>query len=248
MDEASTGNRLLTMLANQRLLLLALCACAALASPARADDRQSEFVPELDAYWNFSDRFRLFVAASTTQSLSEGVTDGDLGAYLDILSIKTIFPDQLLDLDWAHNRYVWARVGYAFGGIHEGLDLRNGFNETRFVAEMSGRYPISSRFWVTTRARLDLRTLSGERSNRYRFRMGVETEYRVLGSRVLPYAHAEILYDTRFDAWNRQIYQVGVEIELTQWLRIEPSYAFQVDTSMEPRHVDRVGLALKYYR
>jgi len=39
-----------------------------------------------------------------------------------------------------------------------------------------------------------------------------------------------------------------VEIELTQWLRIEPSYAVQVDTSMEPRHVDRVGLALKFYR
>ena len=240
---------LLTTLARYRFFLLALCACAALASPARADDRQSEFVPELDAYWNFADRFRLFVSASTTQSLSEGVTDGDIGAYLDILSIKTILPDQLLfDPDWAHNRYVWARVGYAFGGIHEGLDLRNGFNETRFVAEMSGRYPISSRFWVTTRARLDLRTLSGERSNRYRFRMGVETEYRVLGRRVLPYAHAEILYDTRFDAWNRQIYQVGVEIELTQSLRLEPSYAFQVDTSMEPRHVDRVGLALKYYR
>ncbi len=143
---------------------------------------------------------------------------------------------------------MWARVGYAFGGIHEGLDLRNGFNETRFVAEVSGRYPISTSFWATTRARLDLRTLSGERSNRYRFRLGVETEYRVLGRRVVPYAHAEILYDTRFDAWNRQIYQVGVEIELTQWLRIEPSYAFQVDTSMEPRHVDRVGLALKYYR
>ena len=240
---------MLATLVSHRLLLSALCASAALANPARADDeRQSEFVPEVNAYWNFSDRFRLFAAASATQSLSEGVSDGDLGLYLDVLSIRTIFPEQLLDLDWARNRYVWARVGYAFGGIHEGLRLRDGYSETRFVAEVSGRYPISPSVWATTRARLDLRTLSGERSNRYRFRVGVETEYTVLGRRVVPYAHAEILYDTRFDAWNRQIYQVGVEIELTQSLRIEPSYAFQVDTSMEPRHVDRVGLALKYYR
>lgn len=240
---------MLTTLVSHRLLLLALCACAALANPARADDeRQSEFVPELNAYWNFSDRFRLFAAASATQSLSEGVSDGDLGLYLDVLSIRTIFPEQLLDLDWARNRYVWARVGYAFGGIHEGLRLRDGYSETRFVAELSGRYPIAPRFWATTRGRLDLRTLSGERSKRYRFRLGVETEYTVLGRRVVPYAHAEILYDTRFDAWNRQIYQVGVEIELTESLRIEPSYAFQVDTAMEPQHVDRVGLSLKYYR
>ena len=90
--------------------------------------------------------------------------------------------------------------------------------------------------------------VSGERSNRYRFRVGVETEYTVLGRKVVPYAHAEILYDTRFDAWSRQIYQVGVEIGLTESLRIEPSYAFQIDTETPPTHLDRVGLSLKYYR
>jgi len=58
-----------------------------------------------------------------TQSLTEGVSDGELGAYLDVLSIKPIYLERLLDVDWARNRYVWARVGYGFGGIHEGLQL-----------------------------------------------------------------------------------------------------------------------------
>lgn len=219
-----------------------------LAGPACADDeRQSETVPELNAYITLSDRFRLFAAASVTQSMTEGVSDGELGAYLDVLSLTPIFP-QLLDIDAARNRYLWGRVGYAFGGIHEGLRLRDGYAETRFVAELSGRYPISLGFWVTTRARIDMRTLSGERSNRYRVRLGVEKEYTVLGRALVPYAHAEFLYDTRFDSWNRQIYQVGVEIGLTEHFRIEPSYAFQIDTGAPPTHLDRVGLALKYYR
>jgi hypothetical protein len=238
------------MFANHHgVLVLALCSCAALANPVQAGgEGQSEFVPELNAYWSFSDRFRLFVAASAIQSLGEGVSDGDLGAYLDVLSIKAIFPGRLLDIDWARNRYVWARVGYAFGGIHEGVRLRDGYSETQFVTEMSGRYPISPTFWAMTRARLEVRTLSGDRSNRYRFRVGVDAEYTVLGRAAVPYAHAELLYDTRFDAWNRQIYEVGIDIELTQSLHIEPSYAFQIDTAVEPAHVNRLGLSLKYYR
>ena len=237
------------MLASSRPRLLIMCACASLAGPALADDdRQSETVPELNAYFRLSDRFRLFAAASLTQSLTEGVGDGELGAYLDVLSIKPIFPEQLLDVDWARNRYVWARLGYAFGGIHEGLQLRDGYSEKQFVAELSGRYPISLGFWVLTRARIDLRTLSGERANRYRVRLGIEKAYTVFGREVIPYIHAEFLYDTRFDAWNRQIYQAGVEIELSQSFRLEPWYAFRIDTAASPTHLDRVGLALKYYR
>jgi len=49
------------MLASHRPLLLTVCACASLVGPASADDeRQSETVAELNAYFRLSDRFRLF--------------------------------------------------------------------------------------------------------------------------------------------------------------------------------------------
>jgi len=226
-----------------------LLVCMTLPTPVLADDdRQSETVPEINAYIRLSERFRLFAVASLTQSLTEGATDGEIGAYLDVLSLRPIFPERLLDIDWARNRYLWGRIGYAFGGIHEGLRLSEGYSETQFVAELSGRYPISLGFWMVTRARIDMRTLSGQRSDRYRFRLGLEKEYTVLGRALIPYARAEFLYDTRFDAWNRQIYQVGVEIELTQRFRIEPWYAFQIDTGAPPTHLDRVGVVLTYFR
>jgi len=219
-----------------------------LSLPSWADDeRQSESVSEINAYVTLSDRFRLFATTSLTQSLSEGVTDGELGAYLDVLSIAPIVPD-LFDIDWARNRYVWGRVGYSIGGIHEGLRLSEGYSETQVVAELSGRYPITPGFSMFTRGRIDFRTLSGERSNRYRIRVGVEKEHTLLGRAVIPYASAEFIYDTRFDAWNRQVYEIGIEIALTERIRVEPSYAFQIDTGTSPTHLDRVGLALKYYR
>jgi hypothetical protein len=240
--------RLFTIPHSCRLLLSALFACAALGGTAWAQDRQTETVPEINAFIRLSDRFRLFTAASVTSTLTEANTDGELGAYLDVLTLRPILQGRLFDTDWARNRYLWGRIGYAVGGIHEGLHLDDGFSEQRFVAEVSARYPISPGFWAVTRARVDLRTLDGERSNRYRLRFGVEKEYTVFGKAVVPYANAEFFYDTRFDHWNRQVYQAGVEVELTQRFRLEPYYAFQIDTGTEPTYVDRWGLVLKYYR
>jgi hypothetical protein len=235
-----------------RPLVFALFACVALVAPASADDRQSETVPETNIFIRLSDRFRFFGAASITHSLSEGPTDGELGAYLDVLTLRPILQNDIIDADWARNRYLWGRIGYAIGGIHEGLHLDQGYSEQRFVLELSGRYPVSSSgLFAVSRVRWDARTLDGEHSDRYRVRLGVEQEFTVFNRVVVPYANAEFFYDTRFDAWSRQVYQVGVEIALNrfgQHFRIEPYYAFQIDTGTSPTHLDRFGLVLKYYR
>ena len=56
-----------------------------------------------------------------------------------------------------------------------------------------------------------------------------------------------MFYDTRFGAWNRQVYKTGVEIELTKHWRIEPSYARQEDQKSSPAHINSFGLVLKSY-
>jgi hypothetical protein len=64
---------------------------------------------------------------------------------------------------------------------------------------------------------------------------------------VIPFANAETFYDTRFDTWNRQRYQVGVEVELNRAWRMEPSLYRQNDSRSEPSRVNALGLALKYF-
>jgi hypothetical protein len=64
---------------------------------------------------------------------------------------------------------------------------------------------------------------------------------------MVPYLQAENFYDTRFDTFNRQLYQAGVEIELTKHWRIEPYVARQNDSRSASGNLNRFGLVLKSY-
>ena len=141
----------------------------------------------------------------------------------------------------------WARAGYVV--LNSPDNRGSGPTERRGILELTGRVPLPNDVWLVNRARVDLRDVEGASSSqRYRIRFGVEREFTLDGMVVVPYAQAEAFYDTRFDTWNRQLYQLGAEVELSKQWRIEPYYARQNDTRSSPAHVDRFGLVLKYYR
>ena len=191
------------------------------------------------------DHSRLFLLGALTQGLSDGATDGELGVHLDV-TLMPIFRPRLREADWARQRYLWVRVGYRLVGNLDEPHARH--LEHRGIFEVTGRAPLPFDLWLVNRARADLRDIDGEVSARFRYRLGLEREVTVGGITLVPYAHAEVFYDTRFGAWNRQRYQAGAEIEITSSWRIEPYYARQEDQRFSPAHVDRVGLVLKYYR
>jgi hypothetical protein len=211
---------------------------------AQAGDTKAEFVPEANAYLQFSDQVRLFLLGSLTQGLSEPSTDGEVGAHLD-LTLTPILRRRLANADWERDRYLWVRIGYAFLGNLD--DREKGSTEHRGILEVTARAPLPFDVWLVNRARVDLRDLDGEFSTRFRYRLGAEREFTVGGVTLVPYAQAEVFYDTRFGAWNRQLYQAGVEIEITKHWRIEPYYAREEDQRSSIAHVDRIGLVLKTY-
>lgn len=92
-----------------------------------------------------------------------------------------------------------------------------------------------------------MRGLDDVFSARFRYRLGLEREFSVGGVGLVPYARAEVLYDSRFGAWNRQVYQTGVEVKLTSHWRIEPYYLRQEDQRSSTAHLNRIGLILKTY-
>jgi hypothetical protein len=137
-------------------------------------------------------------------------------------------------------------VGYQLSGDLGDVDDRS--VEHRGVLELTARVPAPWELWLVHRGRVDLRDVDGERSARFRYRLGIEREFAVRGIALVPYAQAEVFYDTRFDAWNRQVYQAGVEVKLSERWRVEPYYLRQEDSRSSPAHVDALGLVLKYYR
>jgi hypothetical protein len=224
-------------------ILLTLVVFAALLEPARAEDHHSELVPELNVFIKLTKQIRLYLLGDITQGLSPSFTDGEFGAHLDF-TLKPILRRQLRSADWERSRYLWIRTGYVVSGDLDGRD--DEITQT-ILLEMTGRFELPWEFWLVNRARVDFRDIDGDRSQRYRLRVGIEREFTVCRVVMVPYLQAETFYDTRFDTFNRQLYQAGVEIELNKRWRIEPYIARQNDSRSASGNVNRVGLVLKSY-
>jgi hypothetical protein len=179
-----------------------------------------------------------------TESLSDGTTDGEVGTHLD-LTLKPILRRRLRRTDWERDRYFWIRLGYRLIGNLN--DRETGVTEHRGLVEATTRVPLPAEVWLVNRVRVDRRDVDGHSSTRFGERIGIEREFAVARTTLVPYVQAEGFYDTRFDAWNRQCYQAGVEIELNQHLRAEPSYTRQKDQRSSASHLDRIGFVLKFY-
>lgn len=223
-----------------------VCLYTLLAAPSGvwADDRGREVVPEVNMFAKLSDRTRLYLLGSVTRELTQDVTDGEVGVHLDF-TLKPILRARLREADWERSRYFWIRAGYVMSGDLD--DRSDGSSERRGILEATARLSLPHEIWLVNRFRTDLRDVDDDFSKRYRYRLGIEREFTVRGTTWVPYAQAETFYDTRFDTWNRQLYQAGVEIDLTKIWRIEPYFAYQKDQRSASGNVSRVGLVLKYY-
>jgi hypothetical protein len=218
---------------------------------AAAGSTEEQFWPEFDAFFKLDERTRVFLVGALTRAEDADTEAGDpryengkLGAHLDI-SLQPVLRPRLDDLDWEKNRYLWMRIGYNYVGNYraDGDD----YHEDRGILELSLRQPAVEGLTITGRLKWDLRNIDGNYSNRYRVRAGLEWATQAGGHALAPYAHVEASYDTRFDAWNRQRYQAGVEVALNSSWRIEPYVARQDDSRSSPAHVNALGLIFKYY-
>lgn len=234
-----------------RRLLLTL-ALALLGISARAGDTQTELWPEAQAFVKLGERVRLHLLAdvwyapkSWTPDETASDSEAEVGAHLDI-TLKPIVRPRLRTSNWERERYIWARIGYDY--LWEPGDPAEPSHEHRALVEVTGRAPLPGKLWAVNRVRVDLRDKNGTRSNRYRERLTLEREASLFGFlETVPYVSAELLYDTRYDAWSEQRYQVGLEFILDKHWRLEPYYLRKEDQRSEPRHTNAIGLILKYY-
>lgn len=235
------------------LKLVHCVACVALlftGTAARPETRH-EFWPEFNAFLRLDERTRVFLLATTTladfEAESASATDGTIGVHVDY-SLTPAFRPDLLQQDWARNRYLWARVGYQNVRSFGDADGSSGFREHRGIFELSGRTPpLAGELEWFSRVRWDLRDINSENSSLYRLRLGVERQFKVRGHAAVPYLTAEAVYDTRYDDWKQLRYQTGVEVSLTEAWRVDLYVEARNDLISEPARIRALGAVLKYF-
>jgi hypothetical protein len=217
---------------------------AAFSSGAEAQQESEtvkQFWPEVDWYVPLNEKFRLFFLATTTKAEeTKDNTEGQVGAHID----------------YHVNRKVNLRTGYRYGFSLGGSDP---FKEHRIIFEQTLRQPLPLEVLLSDRNREDLRWVNGEFSARYRNRVTLEREFKVLNRAVTPYGSAEVFYDSRFNTWNRNRLALGAQIAFKRGAPlislIHPKKQFvldvyltrQNDSRSQPSHVKALGAAFNIY-
>ena len=233
------------------VVILGLFLCTVVIGPQPAKAQQSttskEFWPEIDVYIHVKPKIRLFFMGT----VSKAVEDGEL------FNAKAFEAQIGAHIDYIPNKHVILRAGYRFGTSVGDVD--NPYKEHRFLTEQTLRKLLPGALLLSDRNREDFRFISGDFSFRYRNRVTIEREFSLFKQRTItPYASAEIFYDTRYDAWNRNRLVAGVQTSLRRGpfrkmglnkhqVILDLNYTRQNDSRSSTQHVNALSATLAFY-
>ncbi len=217
--------------------------------PVRAQQSvtRNEFWPEIDVYINVKPKVRLYLLGTISKSVEDGEIRNAQGFEAQIGA----------HVDYIPNDRIILRAGYRFGTSVGDAD--EPYKEHRLLTEQTLRKLLPGDLLLSDRNREDFRFVNGVFSFRYRNRVSVEREVHLFkGRTITPYVSAEIFYDTRTSAWNRNRLSVGFQQSLRRGpLRkmlvpkrqviLDLYYMRQNDSRSEIQHVNAIGAALAFY-
>lgn len=222
---------------------LFMVAAAGFCFPAPAvsqEDDRFQFWPEIDLYYRFDSQWRLFSYASLTRERDDPYTDRQFGANIDY-SFYPLPP--LLGVtgtDFERFRAFMFRVGY--NRARSTGESKGKYKEDRVLAEAQFRLAVTEQLLLSDRNRGEIRKVNGASCWRYRNRFRVERQFNIPVVKLTPHLSAEVYYDSRYAAWNRILYSIGVEWSLEWGLILETSYD-QVE-DFQPNHSTLRALAV----
>jgi hypothetical protein len=143
------------------------------AAPACAQTIQAWL--EISVFTRLNDRMRFYFLATTVKESRES-TEREFGPNFDFYLRPFKERKRLAGfrLDESKNRFLVLRVGYRY------LDSFSGDpDEHRVVLEATPRYALKGGALVSNRGRVDVRSIDGEYSWRFRSRLSVEKEFSI---------------------------------------------------------------------
>jgi hypothetical protein len=219
---------------------------------AQEPTTRGEVWPSVEVYINVKPKVRLYLLAT----VSKAVEDGEL------FNAQSYEAQVGAHVDYIPNEQLILRAGYRYGRAVGDND--NGFREHRLLADQILRKLLPGDLLLTDRNREEFRFITGDFSFRYRNRVTIEREFQLSsvpllrGRTISPYVSGEIFYDTRYGAWNRNRYAVGMilafrrgpllkKLQPERGINLDVYLMRQNDSRSSPPHVNALGAALIFY-
>lgn len=204
------------------LAVIALCVPSAFGQ--QPSDTINEAWPELQVYFRLNPRTQLFLDVAGQSDRESSYSNGLIGG----------------DVIYEVNKWMDARAGYRFGRV---LDSNSKPTfENRMLFQTTPHASLGHGWFVNDRNRIELRWLDTGFSTRYRNKLQFGRDFKVRERAVTPYVETEVFYDSRYEKWNRVVYDAGVAIAINKRFSIEPYAGEQSDTETTPRYTRFLGL------
>lgn len=203
-----------------------------------------EVWPELNAFYSFNAKYRLFAMASGTKIEKSYYSDGAFGIHLDYF--KSYQAKRTLGkYDSLKNRLLRVRVGYLYGTTPPSSE--DPFKEHTILTETNSSFPLPYQFLITAKNRFDWRILDGDFLPRYRPRLTLERDFKTLYLTFNAYIYGEYFWNFGRNNVNRWRLCGGAEIRVTRNINFEWYYLYQFKNSPDVGKVNAIGLVLKAY-
>lgn len=231
------------------LTALAIATSLAFApSPAAAQEAETveQFWPEANVYVRLNEGQRLFFLVAPVRERNVGQSEIQVGAHWEIGLSPRLRAGRLSEkYDADRLRYLRFRAGIRYA---TSLDESDTDEEWRGILELTPRARLPGDIIGAFRNRGDLRWINGDFSWRYRPRVWLEREFGISTSVALvPYGSAEIFYDSRYEAWSRTRYQLGVAVPLSKEFAPEVYLSRQRDEEPTLKYTNALGFVLGFY-
>jgi len=201
--------------------------------------------PETSIFVKLTDNTRFYFLMTTVKEDRES-TEGEIGPNFDfyLKPLRKLNRWAGFRLDESKTRLLMVRAGYRYVFPYGG----DGSNEHRGVVEATARYPLAHGVSISDRNRMDLRSIGGAFSWRYRNRLTVERDFSAGRFRFVPYGRGEIYYDSRYDKVSRTALIGGSSFPITRHIEFESYFEHQNDSGgSSNRTVNAVGMVANLY-
>jgi hypothetical protein len=202
-----------------------------------------EFWPILNAHVQLPSDYRLlaFVGSKKGEEYPYQQLHAGLGVGFQWKSFSKFHP---LNIDPDKEHLLVVGAGYErLQTIQSGTAK----NENRAVAEAFLGFRPASRLLLRDRNRGEFRWVNGVYSTRYRNDLSGAYDIAVHNFRFIPYASAEVFYDSAKNSWNEQQYTAGVQWPFRHFLMLATYYLQQNCTTCTTPRLNVAELSLNVY-